>query len=140
MDKFKIYGAGQMSGLTYEAMNSWRVEAINLLKKKTDKVSFLNPCDYYNFSTFEEMKASEKEVKVFDLNQVRHSNLVLVKLSNSIGTAQELQVAEDNNIPIVGFGYSEGIHPWILLNLSKKCETLEEAINYICEFYISAFN
>jgi hypothetical protein len=68
MRKFKIYLAGKMSGLTFEQMNTWRIEVKNHIKDYglEDAIHTENPCDFYNFeidpSTF-----SDKECKNFDL-------------------------------------------------------------------------
>ena len=135
MSKFKIYLFGQMSGLTYEEMNEWREEATKILQLSSDLILTVNPCHFYNF-LIDANTYTEKEVKLFDLHQVRTSNLLLGKMSNSIGTAQELQVAEDNHIPIIGYGDSNNVHPWMMLALTKMCPTLEDAIDHIVKFYL----
>jgi len=49
-NKFTIYIAGKMSGLTLEEMNSWRLKAERLLRISSDnQIHTINPVGYYNF-------------------------------------------------------------------------------------------
>lgn len=138
MNKIKVYLAGRMSGLTFEQMNNWREDATHLLKTKSDfRIHTENPCHYYNFelnpSTY-----TEKEVKEFDLFLVKNCDIVLVNLDflDSIGTAIEIHEAHDNwHKPVIGFGTNVA-HPWMELSLTKKCKTMEEAIDHIMNFYV----
>lgn len=137
MSKFKIYLAGAMTGLSLEEMNSWRVKATNELQQYSDSIHTINPVNFYNFE-MDESTYTEREVKEFDLYQVRNCDLVLVNLDfpNSIGTAIECHEAHDNwKIPVIGFG-SKVAHPWVELSLTKKCWSMEEAIEYIVDFYL----
>ena len=138
MNKIKIYLAGKMSGLSFEEMNSWRNEAIKLLSKTEYPIHTENPCDFYNF----EMPTgsyTESEVKKFDLWLVENCDVVLVNLDypDSIGTAIELHMAHDVwNKPVIAFGTAKN-HPWIELSITKRCNTLEEAVEHITYFYLS---
>lgn len=140
MSKPKIYLAGAMSGLTMEEMNGWRLMANSFLK---DKFETINPCDYYNF-TLDKNTYSEIEVKKFDLWAVEHSDIILVNLDypNSIGTAIELQMAFDVwHKPVVAYGgLHTNVHSWMLLNITKRCDRLDEAVTYINEYYGSILN
>lgn len=134
----KIYLAGKMGGLTFEEMNNWRTEAeLKFVDKAHVPIHTINPVDFYNF----EMNPNEytdKEVKKFDLHMVKVSDLVLVNLdfSDSIGTAMEICMAHDVwDKPVIGFGKSKS-HPWMELCISKRCETLEEAVDYIIDYYL----
>jgi len=137
MNKFKIYLAGKMSGLTFEQMNSWREKATQLFNQSTDLIHTENPCHYYNFE-LDHDSFTEHEVKKFDLWLVKNCDLVLVNLDypDSIGTAIELHMAHDEwDKPVIGFGTTQN-HPWIELSLTKQCKTLEEAIEHILLFYL----
>lgn len=139
-----IYMAGAMSGLTFEESNEWRKYAKIKISKLTSKyfsnpslVCCVNPNDYYNFQIIKHK--SEHEVKEFDLFKLRHSDLVLVNLENintSIGTAMELQVAHDNNIPIVAFGDIINIHPWIVDTIWRTENNLEDACQYVVDYFL----
>ncbi len=145
MGKFKIWLCGAMSGLNLEEMDSWRVKAEMLFRELstyTDYIQVINPIDYYNFE-LDPKTYEQKEVKEFDLYQVKNSNIILVNLNHintSIGTAIELELASRIwNIPIVAFNEENmencEIHPWIELVINKKCKSLEEAVEYINDYY-----
>lgn len=144
MKEISIYLAGAMSGLTFEESNEWREYAKEKMIKLTSYyfsnpslVCCINPNDYYNFQTIKHK--SEHEVKEFDLYKLKHSDLVLVNLENintSIGTAMELQVAHDNNIPIVTFGDIINVHPWITDTIWRTEDTLEDACKYIVNYFL----
>ena len=146
----KIWLAGKMSGLTFDQMNAWRINATRLLRIASDnKIQTINPCDYYNFK-MSPNTYTENEVMEFDLHMVKASDLILVNLENpnSIGTAIELYYAHDIlNKPVIGYGLNETnlchplnetnlCHPWMKLCLTKECKTLEQAIDYIVNFYL----
>jgi len=141
MSKFKVWLAGKMSGLSYEEMNTWRVNAKRLLRiTSEDKIRAINPVDFYNFELNPDTY-TEKEVKEFDLHLVKASDLILVNLEHpdSIGTAIELYLAHDIlNKPVIGFGLNKDnpCHPWMELCLTKECETLEESVDYIVNYYL----
>jgi hypothetical protein len=63
--------------------------------------------------------------------------VVLVNLDfpDSIGTAIELHMAQEWKIPVIGFGTAKN-HPWIELSLTKKCTTMQEAVEHIINFYL----
>ena len=129
----QCYLGGAMSGLTFNEMNEWRVEAKEQLEDRHIKA--INPVVYYNF----EMNPDEftnHECISFDLTAVKHSDVILVNLEhNSIGTAIELFQAHELHIPIVGFNYNNDTHPWIKELVDVFCNNLNEAISYITTYY-----
>lgn len=131
-----IYLAGKMSGLSFEEMNGWRLEASKLLK---ENFHIINPCDYYNFKN-DPSTYTEREVKEFDLGRVNGSKILLFNLDypDSIGTAIEIHMAHDEwHIPVIAYGGKNvQVHPWIELSITKRCDTLEDAINHINKFYL----
>jgi nucleoside 2-deoxyribosyltransferase len=136
MRKPKIYLAGKMSGLTFEEMNKWRSKASELFKLYKD-VHIENPCHYYNFE-LDKSTYTEIEVKEFDLWLVKNCDIVLVNLDHpdSIGTAIEIHEAHNNwNKPVIGFGTTKN-HPWIELCITKRCDTLMDAVTHIVNFYL----
>jgi len=138
MNKIKIYLAGKMSRLSFENMNSWREIATKIFHYYSEEIHIENPCKYYNPVTHKGTY-TEKEAKEFDLYLVKNCDVVLVNLdfSDSIGTAIECHEGHDNwSKPVVGFGTREDVHPWLLLSLTKRCETMEDAIDHILSFYI----
>jgi len=138
MNKIKVYLAGKMSGLSFEEMNNWRETATKMFNHYSDKIHTENPCKYYNFE-IDINTYTQNEVKEFDLWLVKNSDIVLVNLDfpDSIGTAIEMHMSHDEwNIPVIGFGTRENVHPWMLLSLTKLCETMEDAIDHILKFYV----
>ena len=137
-NKFTIYLAGKMSGLSFEEYNSWRVNTKRLLRiASDDKIHTISPSDYYNFE-MNPNTYTESEVKKFDLQMVKRSDLTIVNLdfSDSIGTAMEICMAHDVwDKPVIGFGKNKS-HPWMELCITKRCETLEEAVRYIVDYYL----
>lgn len=138
MAKFKCYAGGKMSGLTFDGMNSWRLDAKRLFNECDSSVVVVNPVDFYNFK-MDKSTYNEREVMEFDLYQVADSDLLLINLDhpNSIGTAIEMFYAYFVlKIPVVAFGTAVN-HPWIENCVNKKCKDLYEAVQYIQDFYLA---
>lgn len=136
MNRLKVYLSGAMSGLTFEEMNGWREEAKQLFSSMSDIVTVINPVDFYNFN-MNPNTYTELEVMRFDLKSVSESDIILFNkdFPNSIGTAIELYHAYENKIPVVAYGIERN-HPWMECCIDKTCKTIEEAIEYILEFYV----
>lgn len=139
MKEFVIYLAGQMSGISYEESNRWRLVAKDCLENvECDyKVKAINPNDYYNFK--EKTYINDKEIIRLDLHKVRTSDLILVDLSGkSIGTAMEIQHAFDRGIPIVGFtsGDKSEIHPWLEFECDRVFGSIQGALEYIENYHL----
>ncbi len=142
--KLNIYLAGKMGGLTHFEMNSWRKifsSTMGIGFNIINNINIINPVEFYNFEIDRDF--TDKEVREFDLNAVRNSDIVVVKLSNghfnSLGTAQELMLANELKIPVIGICPQEEldtVHPWMKLSVSKMCNYVEDAVEYINEFYI----
>ena len=155
----KIYLAGSMSGMTWEQQNSWRVSVKNELLKRMDlggynlDLTIVNPCEFFNYLKPENKFYSEKEAMDFDLHQVRNTDIILVNFNNpkSIGTAMELMLAKELNIPVVGiFEFNntndcfeekikESIHPWLIECCIRILPNQAAAIDYIETFYFKSF-
>lgn len=140
----KIYLAGKMSGLEFDEMYEWRKYLRDKLLVCADcvgyKLSVINPVVYFNFEN--ERYQSEKEVMDYDLAHVSTSDIIIVNLdglNTSDGTKAELKEAYDKHIPVIAFGDSsdyEKLHPWIQIFITRREDNIEEAINYIQEFYM----
>ena len=141
MKEFVIYLAGASKNVPDEGF-TWRKSAENELYRYADilnyKIKVINPNDYFTYK--EKRHKTNKQIKEFYMDKVRHSNLILVNLNNtntSPGTAQELQCASDNLIPIIGFG-TENIYLWLS---EADCQVvfneMNEAIEYIVNFYFN---
>lgn len=141
MEIIKIYLSGSMSGVSWEEQTKWRNAIINEIKYGSyhieKDVKFFNPTDFYNF---EEIRhKSEKEVMNFDLNALRKSDLVIVNYNDpkSIGTAIEIALAKEYNIPVVGLNKDKiELHPWLTELTDRMCDSMRELADYVAEFYL----
>lgn len=140
MKDFKIYLAGGMSNMTWEEQTLWRDLVEKLLYKDDDtykfKIDIINPTKFYNFK--EKQEDSELEIMKYDLRHVRSSDLIIVNFNNpnSIATAQELAIAYDRDIPIIGIKTTD-LHPWLYCMTDKMFDNIEKAVKYIIEFYLT---
>lgn len=140
MKDFKIYLAGGMSNMTWEEQTLWRDLVEKLLYKDDDtykfKIDIINPTKFYNFK--EKQEDSELEIMKYDLRHVRSSDLIIVNFNNpnSIATAQELAIAYDRDIPIIGITTTD-LHPWLYCMTDKMFDNIEKAVKYIIEFYLT---
>lgn len=141
METVKIYLSGAMGSLSFEEQSRWRQKVIDAIRYNYDcekKPIFFNPVNYYNFE--EVRHRSEREVMEFDLNALRSSDLIVVNFNDpkSIGTAMELMLAKERNIPVIGFGVNEQtIHPWLLECCTRVCDSLKEVVEHMVEFYLN---
>lgn len=143
LEKLKIYLAGKMSGLSFEESDEWRRDFKGVFKREmnydTMHYTIINPNDYYNFKN--PSHQNEREVMQYDLNHVRSSDIVVVNLEDintSIGTAIELYVAAQNNIPVLAWGSDEEwriTHPWLKECISRVESDVCSLCNYIFEYY-----
>lgn len=135
MKEFKVYLAGGMTGLSYKDYTRWRNYIISLTSRSD--IKFFNPPSYYNLQS--ENYDTEKEVMEFDLYNLRSSDLVIVNFNspNSIGTAMELMLAKELKIPIIGINEeNKQLHPWLTECVVKMFKNLEDAWNYVSNFYL----
>lgn len=138
MKEYRIYLAGQMTGISYDESNIWRLTAKEWLEKLECHyhVTAINPNDYYNFLS--KTYKTEKEINRFDLHKVRTSDLILANLNGSSnGTAMEIQHAYDNGIPVISYkDDGEFLHPWLEFESDRVCDNLKEALEFIKNYYL----
>lgn len=141
METVKIYLSGGMGNLSLEEQSKWRQQVIDAIKfnyECSKKPIYFNPVDYYNF---EEVRyKTQREVMEFDLNALRNSDLIIVNFNDpeSLGTCSELAIAYDMKIPIVGINKDNKVlHPWLIEFTSRMCENIEEAVEYVVDFYLN---
>ena len=92
--------------------------------------------DFFSYS--EHKHQSDSQVKQYYMDQILHSRLVLCNLDHtrtSPGTAQELQFAVDNKIPIVAFCSDDEVYPWLKCDAQVVFSSLLSAIDYIADYY-----
>lgn len=140
-----IYTAGKMSGVTYGNAMSWRRMVEELIKSSTDKsIRFIHPPIYYNYE--HQNHKTEKEVKDWELNAIRHSDIIIVNLDNindSVGSHYELATADlasaytgDKKFIIGVGGLAELIHPWILESIHRREDDFKSAAEYIVNYLL----
>ena len=141
----QIYLAGAMNGLTFNEMNAWRKKAKEKLLNSADLCNYnaivINPVDFYNYEV--DIHQSDKEVEDYDLALATSSDLLLVDirgLDHSIGTIIEIHDCNfHRHIPVIVFGdieLYENLHPWIRRDITRFEYTIDDAINYISDFYM----
>lgn len=136
----KIYMAGGMAGLTFEQQMEWRDDIQYKILDEADGSHtpyFFQPPYYYQPNS--EYHKSEREAFIFDLNRLRHSDIVIVNFNapKSIGTSMELAVAHEHRIPVIGLNEDKNeLHPWLYECCTRICESREELVEHICNFYL----
>lgn len=145
MKEIKIYTAGKMAGLTYEEQMNWRYRIQEYIRRRTNrKITFVHPPMFYTYDSA--YHKTELEVKNWDINQVRDSDIVIVNLdgvNSSVGTHFELSMVDainsfgNKHIYLIGVGESnEVLHPWIECSLHRHEKDFEDAAEYICEYLL----
>ena len=140
MDKVKFYMAGGMAGLSVEEQMEWRKDIKKRINNSLihDPTYFFQPPYYYQPDG--DYHRSEREAFLFDLNRLRHSDIVIVNFNvkKSIGTAMELAIAHENRIPVIGLNEDKNeLHPWLYECCTRICETREELVEHIVNFYLT---
>lgn len=142
MESVRIYLSGGMGSLSFEEQSKWRLQVINAIKfgdyHCEKKPIFFNPVDFYNFT--EVRYKSEREVMEFDLNALRHSDLVIVNFNDpkSLETCAELAIAKELKIPVIGINKDKlELHPWLVEFTTRMCDDIREAVSHVVEFYLN---
>lgn len=142
MSEIKIYTAGAMKGLTFDEYYSWRKRLQWYLSNGDTTYKFFHPPEFYNYE--QNLHKSEREVKEFELNQLRQCDVMVVNLANiesSIGTHMELGYVNAVNsfggkhIYVIGFGENE-VHPWIEDSLFRREKNVADTAEYIKGYFI----
>lgn len=135
--KFNIYLAGPMSGISWQEQTEWRKHIKQYFEHYSAiPIHCINPCDFYNLK--ERLHNSELEVIDWDLGMLKKCDLVICMLSNtSVGTIMEIAVARENGIPILGLNLNElELHPWIEASLSRVFDNVNDLLEYVMSFYL----
>lgn len=139
MEVFSIYLAGTCRGL-HDDGKEWRTKAEqifkNIAENKNIKIKVINPTKYFNRDGSN--SKTNKQVKQFYMSRIRKCDLVLLNLEHtntSVGSACEIQFAEDNHIPIIGFGGYD-MYEWFPEYCDVIFSGINEAIDYISDFYL----
>lgn len=144
MKQLFVYLAGGMGKFGKEEFaksNTWRALAKQFLENNECdvEVHVTNPNDYFSFADDIPLYSSQREVMEFDLNRVRHSDLVIVNFNDlaSLGTMAEIAIAYDRKIPIIGLDIdSQELHPWQIEMCNRIFDNINELFEYIRNFYL----
>lgn len=144
MERYKIYTSSKMSGVPYDEQLRWRHELENRIKSLTDvPLRFVHPPLYYNYGVT--LHKSEREIKEWELAQIKESNIVVVNLdgvNDSVGTHYELSYIDainrsyPNHIFVIGIGDDSNIHPWIKESLFRCESNIESAARFITSYLL----
>jgi len=140
MERVKFYMAGGMGGLSFDEQMEWR----NNIEDRINQAAPHSPTYFFQPPYYYQPNGSahrtEREAREFDLYRLRHSDVVIVNFNvpNSLGTAQELAVAYEHRIPVIGLNENKAeLHPWLIECCTRVCETREELVKHICDFYLT---
>lgn len=146
---YKVYLAGIIGNSTYKEATEWReyvckqckaLYGTNVYCKSPMRFKeHLDTSETLDFTYNNQLLCDPKSIVTRDLNDVRNSDLVLVKLDTdiiSIGTSIEIGVAAELRIPIIGVFSADknniyNKHPFIQELVNFKTTNLDTAITLI---------
>lgn len=143
MKDFKIYLAGGVSNLNKNEQTVWRNTLIDMIYNRSKAIDIkynldiISPPDYYTFE--EQNYNSDLEAMKYYLRHTKSSDLIIVNFNDpkSIGTAQEIAVAYDHGIPIVGMNLTnEILNPWLTCSCDRIFDNYNDLVNYVFKFYL----
>lgn len=145
MKELTIYLAGGMGRFGrdhFQMANEWRkyVKETLIEDCENKKLNIINPNDYFNFFDEPPAYASQREVMEFDLNKVRHSDLLIVNFNDmySLGTMAEIAIAYERKIPIIGLNKNkQELHPWQVEMCNRILNDTNEMLAYVRDYYLS---
>lgn len=125
----------------FDKSNSWRLYCKNNLEEyECDyKINIVNPNDFFSFKEDTPTYKSQKEIMEFDINKVRHSDLIIVNFNDmwSLGTMAELAIAYERRIPVIGLDeFNQNLHPWQIEFCTRIFDNIDEMLNYVKDFYL----
>lgn len=145
MRDFQIYlsgGMGKFGKENFEESDKWRrycKRALENYEGEIYRVNVINPNDYFSFRDETPQYKSNAEVMRFDLYKLRKSDLVIMSFNDkhSLGSAIELGIAYDRDIPIIGLDVdNQELHPWLTSMCERIFNNIDEMIDYIKDFYL----
>lgn len=145
MKDIQIYLAGGICKFgkeNFDEGNKWRVYCKNTLQNYecNYKVKVINPNDFFNFVEEPLRYDNQREVMEFDLNKVRHSDLIICNFNDiySLGTMSEITIAYENRIPVIGLDIDkQTLHPWQIEFCTRIFNNMDEMLDYVEDFYLT---
>lgn len=129
-----------MFGLSNDEMCRWRRTLKQMIINATNhNVSVFDPTEHFSFDDLENNIITNKEIMDIDIWNLRNSDLIVMNFNNpnSIGTAIELGIAYEKNIPILGLNAANySLHPWQKEMCVKIFTDLEDLFLYMVKHYL----
>ncbi len=146
MKKYRIYTIGKMRGITLIQQMLWRNQIEEFIRANTDKkVEFIHPPLFYNYENKD--YKSEREIKEWELAQIRNSDIVIVNLDeidDSVGSHFELATVDavnsfgNKHIFIIGYNPNKSeCHPWIKESLHREESSVGDVARYIIDYLLN---
>ena len=145
LKEFTIYLAGGMGKFgkdEFNKANEWRNYCKSILEnfEGNYEAKVINPNDYFNFVDEPPAYRTQREIMEFDLNKVRHSDLIICNFNDmySLGTMAELAIAYERRIPVVGLNENnDELHPWQIEFCNRIFDNIDEMLDYVEDFYLT---
>ena len=145
LKEFTIYLAGGMGKFgkdEFNKANEWRNYCKSILEnfEGNYEAKVINPNDYFNFVDEPPAYRTQREIMEFDLDKVRHSDLIIVNFNDmySLGTMAEWAIAYERRIPVVGLNENnDELHPWQIEFCNRIFDNIDEMLDYVEDFYLT---
>lgn len=140
MSDLKVYLAGRCYGLDDEG-KGWRQEITKQLEAVAEwqekNIKIFDPTKFFSYS--EKKHKTQKQVKDYYIHKLSRCDVMILNANDtnvSIGTAQEVQFAVDNGIPVIAFG-THNMYPWIVdVDAQVVFDSMHEVVDYIRDYYL----
>ena len=145
LKEFTAYLAGGMGKFgkdEFNKANEWRNYCKSTLEnfEGNYETKVINPNDYFNFVDEPPAYKTQREIMEFDLDKVRHSDLIICNFNDkySLGTMAEIAIAYEKRIPIIGLNENnEELHPWQIEFCTRIFSDINEMLDYVEDFYLT---
>mgnify|MGYP003602624567 FL=1 len=141
-----IYLAGAIGKVSKKRAEEWREYFVTTYSYFVDRPDVINPIDFFSYDEVE--KYTEREVLDWELSEVSKSDVLVVNLdrvTESVGTLQEMATAYTHHIPIIAFHLhmteqeiKETLHPWIGTECTKiftGSYAINKVADYVATYY-----
>lgn len=123
----------------FDLREAWQKRISNYFSQYDSMIQIINPFNFYSISDRTE-DGLEREIREYYLYRLSRSDLVIVnfQILDPIGAAQELAMAAEHKIPVIGFNENElKNHPWLTLCCSKIFRNLGVLAEYVHYYYLT---
>lgn len=135
---YKVFIIGNSTN--FDSVNiKWRNDIIQKMTKYQDnRISFVFTSDYFN-------KPFTEETRLWELNEIQDSDLVIVNLSNiandisthcMLSAIQMMNKTKPKHTFVIGIGKLDINDYWLASCIFKQFNELDEAVEYIADKFI----